>query len=53
MMHLSKDVLEKKAKRWESMKAEREFYWWLAGAAFLQIGIWSAGYSYAEVLWMH
>jgi len=52
MMQLSKDFLEKKAKRWESMKAERQFYWWLAGAAFLQIGTWSAEYSYAEVLWM-
>jgi len=51
----SKDALEKKAKRWESMDAEaaeREFYWWLAGAAFLQIGTFSAGYSYSEVLLM-
>jgi len=55
MMHLSKDVLEKKAQRWESMKTEdteREFYWSLAGAAFLQIGTWSARYSYTELLWM-
>jgi len=51
----SKEALEKKEKRWESMEtedAEREFYWWLAGAAFLQIGTFSAGYSYQEVLWM-
>ena len=51
----SKDVLEKKAKRWESMEAEdaeQEFYWWLAGATFLQLGTWSAGYSCAEILWM-
>ena len=37
----SKDVLEKKAKRWESMEAEdakQEFHWWLAGATFLQLG---------------
>ena len=51
----SKEALEKKAKRWESMDAEdaeREFYWWLAGAAFLQIGTFSAGYSYQEVVRM-
>ena len=37
---VSKDALEKKAKRWESMEAEdaeQEFYWWLAGATFLQL----------------
>ena len=37
----SKDVLEKKRKEWSSMEAgdaEREFYWWLASAAFLQLG---------------
>jgi len=32
--------------------AEREFYWWLAGATFLQLGTWTVGYSYAEILWM-
>jgi len=51
----SKDVLEKKSKQWSSMEAgdaEREFYWWLAGATFLQLGTWSAGYSYGEVLFM-
>jgi len=51
----SKDVLEKKRKEWSSMEAgdaEREFYWWLAGATFLQLGTWSAGYSYGEVLFM-
>ena len=51
----SKDVLEKKSKRWASMKAEdaeKEFFWWLAGATFLQLGTWSAGYSYKEVVWM-
>jgi len=51
----SKDVLEKKSKQWSSMKAEdaeREFYWWMAGATFLQLGTWSAGYSYGEVLFM-
>ena len=42
---LTKYALEKKAE-----DAEREFYWWLAGATFLQL--WSAGYSYAEILWM-
>jgi len=50
---VSKDALEKKAKRWESMEAEdaeQKFYWWLAGATFLQLG--SAGYSYADILWM-
>ena len=38
------------------MKAEdveREFFWWLAGATFLQLGTWSAGYSYKEVVWMN
>ena len=52
---LSKDALEKKAQQWESMRAddaEREFYWWFAGATFLQIGTLSTGYSYAEILWM-
>ena len=52
---LSKDALEKKAQQWESMRAddaEREFYWWFAGATFLKIGTWSAGYLYAEILWM-
>jgi len=51
----SKEALEKKIQQWENMKAEdaeREFYWWLAGAAFLQIGTFSAGYSYQEVLAM-
>merc|ERR1711962_738165 len=51
----SKDVLEKKRKEWSSMEAgdaEREFYWWLAGATFLQLGTWTAGFSYAEILWM-
>merc|ERR1711972_777081 len=51
----SKEALEKKEKQWENMKAEdaeREFYWWLAGAAFLQIGTFTAGYSYSEVLLM-
>ena len=32
--------------------AEKEFFWWLAGATFLQLGTWSAGYSYKEVVWM-
>merc|ERR1719317_1461097 len=32
--------------------AEREFYWLLAGTAFLQIGTWNARYSYTELLWM-
>ena len=52
---VSKDVLDKKAKQWEGMKAEdveKEFFWWLAGATFLQLGTWSAGYSYKEVVWM-
>jgi len=52
---VSKDALEKKAQQWKSMKAEdaeRDYYWWLAGAAFLQIGTFSAGYSYQEVVWM-
>ena len=52
---ISKDVLDKKAKRWANMKAEdaeKEFFWWLAGATFLQLGTWSAGYSYKEVVWM-
>jgi len=52
---LSKEALEKKEQRWKSMKtedAEREFYWWLAGATFLQLGTWTAGFSYAEILWM-
>ena len=52
---VSKDALEKKALQWKSMKAEdaeRDYYWWLAGAAFLQIGTFSAGYSYQEVVWM-
>ena len=52
---VSKDVLDKKAKQWATMKAEdveREFFWWLAGATFLQLGTWSAGYSYKEVVWM-
>jgi len=51
----SKDVLEKKIQRWENMKAEdaeRELYWWLAGATLLQLGTWSSGYSYAEIIWM-
>ena len=51
----SKEALEKKEKQWENMKAEdaeREFYWWLAGAAFLQIGTFTAGYSYSEVVYM-
>ena len=51
----AKDALEKKAKHWESMEAEeaeQKFYWWLAGATFLYLGAWSAGYSYAEILWM-
>ena len=52
---LSKEALEKKEQRWKSMKAEdaeREFFWWLAGATFLQLGTWTAGFSYAEILWM-
>ena len=32
--------------------AEKEFFWWLAGATFLQLGTWRAGYSYKEVVWM-
>ena len=49
------EALEKKEQRWKSMKAEdaeREFFWWLAGATFLQLGTWTAGFSYAEILWM-
>ena len=38
--------------KYEAEDTERVFYWLLAGAAFLQIGTWSARYSYLELLWM-